>query len=309
MNSGIIAIVGRANVGKSTLLNRIVGEKVSIVSPVAQTTRNMIRAVHTAERGQLVFLDTPGMHRAEGQLGKLMNKMARRSAEGVDRILLVLDVSCAPREEDRGWIRRLCRQKVPVTIALNKSDLSESHESEYRKLWKDLEEPTRDGTADPETTGSSSRPATEWIEISARSGSGVDALTSAFFESLPEGPLLFPEELLTDFPRKLAIADIIREKLYAYLRDELPHAVAVHVNKLIEDDEKWTIEADIYVNRSSQKGIVLGAKGRQLREVKRKAARELEEIFERPIDLNLWVTVQKDWTKNFWILKRLGYTP
>lgn len=307
MTSGIIAIVGRANVGKSTLLNRMVGEKVSIVSPVAQTTRNMIRAVHTEERGQLVFLDTPGMHKAEGQLGKLMNKMARKSADGADRILLVLDASAPPREEDRGWLRRLSRQDAPVTVALNKSDVSSSHADAYRELWRELEAAHREHAADDDTGAALTVP--EWYATSAQTGEGVGELVSALFNGVPEGPPLFPEELLTDFPRRLAIADVIREKLFAYLRDELPHSVAVHVDKLTEDGDTWHIEADVYVNRSSQKGIVLGARGRQIREVKRKAVKDLEEMFERTIDLSIWVKVEKDWTKNFWILKRLGYAP
>ena len=309
MNSGIISIVGRANVGKSSLLNRILGEKVSIVSPVAQTTRNMIRAVHTEERGQLVFLDTPGIHKAEGQLGKLMNKMARRSADGADRILLVLDASARPWDEDQGWMRRLSRQPIPTTIALNKSDLANPHAEAYRKLWTESAETGAQTAEHDESVEKPTCPPPEWIATSAQSGSGVDLLTSRLFDGVPEGPHLFPEDLLTDFPRKLAIADVIREKLFAYLKDELPHSVAVHIDKLIEGDERWTIDGDIYVNRSSQKGIVLGAKGRQLREVNRKATQELEEMFERKITLNLWVTVQKDWTKNFWILKKLGYTP
>lgn len=288
----IVAMVGRANVGKSTLINRILGEKVSIVSPVAQTTRNKIRGVLTEPRGQLVFYDTPGVHKAQSDLGKLMNRIARSSVGGCDIAMLVLDGAQPLRDEDTGWIKRLSRSEMPVLVVVNKSDLGTRHEGELKACW--------DAAAE-------SKQPLAWLQTSAREGHGVDKLLEILFQNALPGPQLFPEELLTDFPRKLAISDVIREKLNCELRDELPHAIAVFVKTFEEQADTWRIVADIYVNRSSQKGIVIGEKGRLLRRVKRQAVQDIEKMFDKKIDLDLWVKVQKDWTRNFWILRQLGY--
>lgn len=288
----IVAMVGRANVGKSTLINRILGEKVSIVSPVAQTTRNKIRGVLTEPRGQLVFYDTPGVHKAQSDLGKLMNRIARSSVGGCDIAMLVLDGAQPLRDEDTGWIKRLSRSEMPVLVVVNKSDLGTRHEGALKACW--------DAAAE-------SKQPLAWLQTSAREGHGVDKLLEILFQNALPGPQLFPEELLTDFPRKLAISDVIREKLNCELRDELPHAIAVFVKTFEEQADTWRIVADIYVNRSSQKGIVIGEKGRLLRRVKRQAVQDIEKMFDKKIDLDLWVKVQKDWTRNFWILRQLGY--
>lgn len=292
---GIVALVGRANVGKSTLMNRLLGEKVSIVSPVAQTTRNLVRGILTEQRGQLVFLDTPGVHRARHDLGKLMNRIARASAQGADMTLLLVDVSSRPREEDTGWMRKLIKAKAPCIVACNKSDLGGGQGDEYREAWKALAEDAAGGAAQL------------WLNISALTGRGVDELLDALFESAPPGPALFPEDVLTDFPRNWAIADIVREKLFALLREELPHAVAVRVDAVEEREGAWSVKADILVDKPSQKAIVIGNKGRVLRTVRRQAEAELSEMYERKVALNLWVKVQKHWAKNHWTLKQLGY--
>lgn len=309
---GMVAIIGRANVGKSSLINAILGEKVSIVSPIVQTTRNAVRGILTDDARQLVFVDTPGIHKSQSNLGQVMNKMARASVEGTDVALLVVDGSETAREEDLGWISRLLRETIPVVVAINKTDLvAGKPPADWPAVWKNvvaekmaarLNDPTNDDTADL----SAREP--EWFSVSATTGQGIPALVNALAARMPVGELLFPEEMLSDYPRKLAIADLIREKLFANLRDELPHAVAVWVESLDETpDGGWDIRAIVYVMKDSQKGIVLGEKGRLLRKVKRSSTAELSAIYERPINLDLWVKVEKKWSDNFWLLKKFGY--
>jgi len=314
--SGIIALVGRANVGKSTLVNRILGEKVSIVSDVAQTTRNLIRAIWTEGRGQLVFLDTPGVHKAKHDLGRIMNQTARAAAEGTDVCLLVVDCSSRPRDEDEGWMCKLSKTERPAVLGLNKRDLGGKFLANYREMWEEAgcsqtaeEGPRSQIRRRPEAMAGQGAPASgeSCLEISASTGDGVDALVDLLFSLVPEGPPLFPGDILTDFPRKLNIGDVVREKLFAVLQQELPHAVAVRVNSIAEDEAVWEVEADILVNRPSQKGIVIGKKGRLLKRVCEQAEAELAEMYGHPVRLHLWVRVEKDWSKNFWVLKELGY--
>ena len=293
--SGLIAVVGRANVGKSTLLNQIVGEKVSIVSPVAQTTRSLIRAILTDPRGQLAFLDTPGVHKATYDLGRMMNRVARTAIEGVDAALLVVDASESPRQEDEGWIRRLTRHESPCVVALNKADRVATHADDFRKIWRDVcAEKTSSKTA-------------TWLTVSGLTGNGVDPLVSQLFEIVPEGPPLFPEDVLTDHPRKLAIADVVREKYFQLLRDELPHELAVEIDTIDEQEDRWEARGTIFVSKHSQKGIVVGNKGRLLKKVRVSSEKDLAEMYERPVSLDLWVKVEKNWNRNYFFLKRLGY--
>ena len=293
--AGVVAVVGRTNVGKSTLLNALLGEKVSIVSDTVQTTRNVIRAILTEERGQIVFLDTPGVHKAEGDLGKNLNKMARSAIGGADAALLVLDASSKIWMEDEGWMRRLMKDETPCVILLNKTDLGTLHLESYKERWAEV-------AAEKE---SALKPV--WIEGSALDGGGLPELSSALFDLMPEGPLLFPEEILTDYPRKLNMADVIREKYFERLHDELPHCLAVWIEEIEETPAKWTIQAVVYVERHSQKGIVIGAKGRLLKSVQYQAEKELAEMYGVKVKVKLWVKVEKDWRKNFFFLKKLGY--
>jgi GTP-binding protein Era len=295
LRAGLIAVVGRANVGKSSLVNRLLGEKISIVSPVAQTTRNMIRGVLTEPRGQLVFMDTPGVHKTSQDLGRLMNRRARAAVEGSDVALLVLDSSQPPREEDDGWMRRLAGEDIAVFAALNKHDLGGRYAADFPRRW------------DSRAAGPAPARPVRWFPVSALTGEGVEALLQALFDQVPIGPALFPDDVLTDFPRKLAIADMIREKMIPHLRDELPHCVAPMVEEIVEQPDGWHIRALLYVNKASQKGIVIGEKGRMLRKIKRSAEKELSALYEVPVSLDLWVKVEKDWSKNFWMLKKLGY--
>lgn len=293
--AGIVAIVGRTNVGKSTLVNHLLGEKVSIVSDTVQTTRNLIRAILTEPRGQIVFLDTPGVHRAQGELGRNLNKTARSAVEGVDVILLVMDSAITPELEDDGWFRRIAREKIPSVFALNKNDRHPDRSAQYKALWEDIKAEKR----------SDQQPI--WASVSALQGAGMARLLDTLFKAMPEGPPLFPEDILTDYPRKLNIADVIREKLFLRLYHEIPHAVAVWVEDIEEQENKWMVDASIYVERHSQKGIVIGEKGRMLKWVREQAEKDLYEMYGVRIKLKLWVKVEQNWRKNFWMLKKLGY--
>jgi GTP-binding protein Era len=292
----VIGVVGRTNSGKSTLVNRLVGEKVSIVSPVVQTTRNTIRGILTEPRGQLVFMDTPGLHKSESVLGTLMNRMARQAAAGVDVILLVIDGSQPPQIEDEGWMRRVLVAEQPCVILLNQNDRQPFHAAAYAALWEKIQQEknlTRDLPR---------------IAASAMTGDGVAPLLDALFHlAVPHPDYLFPPDTATDFPRKLAIADVIREKLFVKLHQEVPHEIAVLVDQIEETPGAWQVSASILVNRPSQKPIVIGLKGRTLRYVHRAAEPELSALFDVKVSLTLWVKVEKNWMKNFWILRQLGY--
>ncbi len=292
---GLVAIVGRANVGKSTLLNALMQEKVSIVSPVPQTTRHMVRGVLTEARGQLVFLDTPGVHKAEHDLGRLMNRTARRSIEGVDMVLLVLDGESAPREEDEGWLRRLAKLGKPFQVVLNKAENGAPYKPRYQAVWETAVREA--GCAAP----------VAWLNVSALTGLNVDRLRDGLFDAMPVAELLFPEDMVSDFPRRWHIADVVREKLFEYLYDEIPHDVGVLVEKLAEHPDHLGADVLVYVDRPTQKGIVLGERGRQLKGVKWRAEHELTKVYEQPVRLNLWVKVEKNWARNHWILKQMGY--
>ncbi len=297
MKTGYVSIIGRPNAGKSTLMNAIVGEKVAITSDKPQTTRKRIVGVANVPGGQIAFLDTPGVHKAEYDLGRLMNRVARSSIEGTDLVLLVLDASVEPRREDEGWMRRLITQDTPVVAVLNKCDHPKLHRRLYEALWARVAaEKQAAKTAD-------------WLEVSALDGRGVPELVGHLFSKLSAGPMLFPDDVLTDFPRKLGIADVVREKYFEILREELPHALAVEIEEVEERADGWTARGTIFVEKNSQKGIVLGNKGRLLKSVKQKAEKDLAEMYGHPVSLELWVTVEPGWTRNFWMLKRLGYAP
>jgi len=294
--AGMVAVVGAANAGKSSLINRMLGEKVSIVSPVPQTTRNLVRGIHTEARGQIVFLDTPGVHQGRKTLNKHMNKVARASTEGTDAVMLVVDRSEAPALEVDGWFRKLAvPERPPLLVILNKNDRDKNHAQAYRQLHAAI---------DAEMPGAQPP---EWFEISAATGFGVELLMNRLFELMPPGPHLFPEDMISDFPRKLAIGDIIREKYFMRLHQELPHSLAVWVEYLIETEGEWRVEAHVYVRQNSQKGMVIGNKGRLMKEVRGEAATEIAEVYGVKVKLDIIVKVLKDWDKNFWILRKLGY--
>ncbi len=294
----MVAVVGRTNSGKSTLVNRLVGEKVSIVSGMEQTTRNRIRGILTESRGQLVFLDTPGAHKAENELGTLMNKMARGAGENADILLIVFDASAPVRMEDEGWMSRAAFSEIPTYFLLNKADAPTYDPMPFKAAWQRTQEAKGTSRKIP------------WLELSADKGEGCDMLLEALFADAPEMPeLLFPEDIVSDFPRKLAIADIVREKLIRRLYQEVPHQLGVRVEKIEEEpDGAWTVNVTIFVNRASQKGMVIGPKGRTLRAMKRSAEPEIAEAYGLTgCTIIPFVRVEPKWFKNHFILKELGY--
>ncbi len=301
----VVGVVGRTNAGKSTVVNRLVGEKVSIVSPVEQTTRNTIRGIVEDPRGQLVLLDTPGLHKAVGHLGKLLNGMARASSAGVDILLVLFDAAHEPQLEDDGWMRRVAKEApAKCVFALNKCDRSPFYETMFRDLWRevlaDRAAAAREDAPPP--------PEPVWVKACGIRPNGCDALMDALFGLAEPGPALFPEDIVTDYPRKLAIADVIREKLLQRLHDELPHEIGVVVADVDERRRSsWDVAATIYVNRPSQKGIVIGPGGSLIKAVRMSAEPELSDIFGVRVRLELWVKVVPNWMKNNRILAEMGY--
>ncbi|MEG1480288.1 MAG: GTPase Era [Kiritimatiellia bacterium] len=298
LKAATVAVVGRTNSGKSTLVNRLVGEKVSIVSPVEQTTRNRIRGILTEARGQLVFLDTPGLHKAESELGTLMNRMARGAGEGSDLLLIIFDASSPVQMEDEGWMARAAFSETPTFFILNKSDAPSFNPMPFKAAWTRI------------LTEKKSERKVPWLEISADQGNGCDALLEILFSYAIETPeLLFPEEIVSDYPRKLSIADIIREKLIRHLFQEVPHELGVRVDTLIENpDNTWDIGVTLFVNRASQKGMVIGNKGRTLRAMRRSAEPEIMAAYDLAgCTITPFVRVEPKWFKNHFILKELGY--
>ena len=301
-----VGVVGRTNAGKSTVVNQMVGEKVSIVSPVEQTTRNTIRGIVEDPRGQLVLLDTPGLHKAVGPLGKLLNGMARASSAGVDILLVVFDAAHEPQLEDEGWMSRVARERPEkVVFALNKCDRSPFYETMFRDAWKNVDR--REGAAET-FAARPAPPEPVWVTCCGIRKGGCDALMDALFDLAEPGPALFPEDVVTDYPRKLAIADVVREKLLQRLRDEVPHEVGVVVKDLYEDRKRgWDVAVTIYVNRPSQKGIVIGPRGSLLKAVRQSAEPELSDMFGVKVRLELWVKVEPNWMKNGRLLAEMGY--
>ncbi|NLB68315.1 MAG: GTPase Era [Lentisphaerae bacterium] len=296
-HAGIVAVVGRTNSGKSTLMNRIIGEKISIVSPVVQTTLNIVRGILTDSRGQLVLIDTPGLHKSRSALGSLMNKKARSASEGADVVLLVIDGSRRPQLEDEGWFHRLVESEVTVITFLNKSDRG-SMEQDYLDLYKEIiTEKTMKGP-----------PNFMWFKGSARTGEGVDELVSGIFKLLPSGPLLFDEDMLTDYPRKLAVADVIREKFFLTLHSELPHSIGVQVDEISENKKgKTIVRATVFVKRNSHKGIVIGSGGRNLKSIQKAAEKDLVEVLDSEVSVDIWIKVQENWDQNLSYLKQMGH--
>ena len=306
--AAIVGVVGRTNAGKSTLVNRMVGEKVTIVSPVEQTTRNTIRGIVEDPRGQLVLLDTPGLHKAVGPLGKLLNGMARASSAGTDILLVVFDAAHEPQLEDEGWMRRVAKEQPEKCVfALNKCDRSPFYETMFRDLWNTVMR-ERDAVAikcDPPARTASHEPI--WVKACGVRPGGCDALMDALYGLAEPGPALFPDDIVTDYPRKLAIADVVREKLIQHLHDEVPHEVGVLVEDLDEREGRWNVAVTIYVNRPSQKGIVIGQRGCNLKAVRMSAGTELSDMFGVKVNVELWVKVEPNWMKNNRLLAEMGY--
>lgn len=296
-HSGMASIVGRPNVGKSTLLNKILGEKVAIVSKVPQTTRNQVRGIYTDERGQIVFVDTPGIHRGRDQLDKFMNQSAYGTAHEADVIIHVVDANDHVGQEEEELIAQLNSLKAPIILVLNKIDLKGRAIPEYFTLWEKV-------TGKP----IQENPRMTILPVSGKDGTNVKKLIELVFELLPEGDNLYPEDTICDVPQQMVFADIIREKLYDLLADELPHAIAVVIESVEPRQNKVThIRALILVERDTQKSIVIGKGGSLLKKAGTMARRELEDLLDGKVFLEIYVKSQKDWRDNPSLLQEMGY--
>lgn len=304
----VVGVVGRTNAGKSTLVNALVGEKVSIVSPVEQTTRNTVRGIVSDPRGQLVLLDTPGLHKAVGTLGTLLNRMARRSAAGTDVTCVVFDAAQEPQLEDIGWMQRIAKEKPEkVVFVLNKADKSPFFETMFRDAWKEAIESAASAEADRSDTDGSVSCLPVWVKSISTTEGGAKSVLDALFDFAEEGEKLFDDDIVTDYPRKLAIADTIREKFLSRLHQELPHELGIIVRKLVDEGSRWCVEAEVLVNRPSQKPIVIGKAASVIKNVRKAAEKELKEIFGLKVELELWVKVEPNWMKNQKLLAEMGY--
>lgn len=299
LKSGTVSIVGRPNVGKSTLLNSIVGEKVSITSQIPQTTRQQIRGIYTDERGQIVFIDTPGLHLGGDRLDKFMNKSSLDAIHGVDVVIHMVDTTRQVGQEEKYVVSRLKNVKTPIIVGLNKVDVGKGkYLAEYIKLWED-------------TTGKTVQELSNitLLPLSALNGTNVEKLLDLLFEQLPQGPLLYPEDIITDMPQRLAMADLIREKLFHLTREEVPHSIAVRIERVAPKKGKVLhIKALIMVERDTQKEIVIGKKGAVLKEVGTQARVDLEDLLEQKVFLELYVKSAKNWRDDPIQLEEMGYT-
>ncbi|HEY8346641.1 MAG TPA: GTPase Era [Symbiobacteriaceae bacterium] len=306
--SGFCCIVGRPNVGKSTLLNAFLERKLAIMSDKPQTTRNRILGVYNRPGVQVVFLDTPGIHKPLHKLGEYMNRVATSTIPEVDVVLFMVDgTSPAPGEGDRYVAEAVARARKPTILVVNKMDkVKRSQWYAVMDAYKALEDPEVRG-ADP----ASGSPRIEWLDvvpISALTHRNVDALLELVVRQMPPGPRYYPEDMVTDQPERFIISEFIREKILELTRDEVPHSVAVDVEQ-IERRPNGTVyvAASIYVERESQKGIIIGAKGSMLREIGTRARLELEQLLGSKIYLDLFVKVREDWRNRLSVLRSLGY--
>jgi len=290
--AGYVAIIGRPNVGKSTLLNRLLGQKLSIVSPRPQTTWNRILGIKSLPGVQIIFLDTPGIHRAEQRFNREMVRAAHRALGEADLVLWMVDAEAPETPDDLMILESLREAKAPIFLLINKVD----------RVAKDLLLPLIDRFRER-------LPFREIIPISATAGDNVDALEALLVRDLPEGHPFFPEDQLTDRSERFIIAELIREQAFHLLRQELPYAVAVTVEQVREREGRDLVDvgATLYVEKESQKGIVIGAGGQMLKKVGQRARREIEALLGRQVNLQLRVAVREGWRKDAAALRELGY--
>lgn len=290
--SGFVALVGRPNVGKSTLVNQLVGQKIAIMSDKPQTTRTRIRGVLTRDEGQIVFLDTPGIHKPEHRLGEYMIDTAEQSMRDVDVIAFVVDASVAFTESDEKVLQMIKGTRSPVILVLNKVDVTPKDKLltriEFLRKQHDF---------------------AHIVPVSGATGDQVDVLTRLLFDMLPTGPFFYPPDVVTDNPEQFVIAELIREKVLLLTREEIPHSIAVSIEQLEYRGEKQSlyIHAIIYTERDSQKGILIGKSGEMLKRVGTLARRDIENLLGTKAFLELWIKVKKDWRNQEHLLRNFGF--
>ncbi len=290
MKSGFVTIVGRPNVGKSTLLNAIINKKISIVSPKAQTTRNNIQGIYHGEDTQIVFLDTPGIYQAKVKLGQEMDKMAYNAMKDIDALVLVVDSSVPYSDQDEFLLSKLNNVTVPFFIVMNKIDLVTIDEiTKIKQIYQDR------------------FPSAKLIETVANERFNVDTLIKELEAVLPEGPAYYDDETITDQDEVFQIKEIIREKALRTLKDEVPHAIAVYMNNIEWEEDPIDIRATIIVEKESQKGIVIGKGGKMIKSIGTKARKDIEDLLGQHVYLELYVKVREDWRNQDSALKEFGY--
>lgn len=290
--SGFAAIIGRPNVGKSTLMNHLIGQKIAITSRKPQTTRNRIQTVYTCERGQIVFLDTPGIHKAKNKLGEYMVNVAQRTFQDADVILWLVEASDYIGAGEQHIAQQLKKAKLPVILVMNKVDKVEKKEiagfiEAYRKILDFA----------------------EIVPVSALRSVNLDTLLDCIFKYLPYGPQFYDEDTVTDQPQRQIVAEMIREKALRCLEEEIPHGIAVTIEGMKERPEGGIVDIDatIICERDSHKGIIIGKQGAMLKKIGSQARTEIEKMLEEKVNLKLWVKVKKDWRDSDFLIKNFGY--
>ena len=289
--SGFVSIIGRPNVGKSTFVNRVIGHKIAIMSDKAQTTRNKIQGVMTRDDAQIIFIDTPGIHKPKHKLGDYMMRVAKNTLAEIDAIMFMVNVNEDIGRGDEYIMEMLKNVKTPIFLVLNKIDLVHPDtlmpKIEQYQSYMDF---------------------TDIIPISALEGLNVDHFIDVLKSFLPEGPKYYPDNQISDHPEQFVVSEIIREKILHLTSEEIPHAIGVNVDRMIkEDEDRVRIEATIYVERDSQKGIVIGKGGKKLKEVGKRARRDIEMLLGSKVYLELWVKVQRDWRNKVNFIRQIGY--
>lgn len=290
--SGFVTLIGRPNVGKSTLMNRLIGQKIAITSDKPQTTRNRIQTVYTSDEGQIVFVDTPGIHKAKNKLGDYMVNVAERTLSEVDVILWLVEPSNFIGAGERHIMEQLQKTRTPVILVINKADTVKREEilpyiDNYRKQM-DFQ---------------------EIVPVSALKGDNTDTLVSCIMKYLPYGPAFYDEDTVTDQPMRQIVAELIREKALRLLEEEIPHGIAVSIEKLQYRKDLCDIEATIVCERDSHKGIIIGKGGSMLKRIGSAARPDIEDLLEQHVNLQLWVKVKKDWRDSDFLMKNFGYNP
>ncbi len=289
--SGFISIVGRPNVGKSTLLNYIMGEKLSIVSNKPQTTRNNIQTILTGDDYQMIFVDTPGIHKPKHKLGEFMVNAAKESTKDVDLVLFLTNPDDEIGRGDKFILETLKSKKCPVFLVLNKVD-----------------ENTQDRVAKSLAMYSEAFEFDEIIPISAIKGKNVDTLLELMKKAMPEGPKYYPDDMITDVQEKFVVSEIVREKALRCLRDEVPHGIAVDIIQMKQKENgTYHIEVDLICEKDSHKGIIIGKNGQTLKRIGETSRYELERFLHAKVNIKIWVKVRKEWRDNQLLLKELGY--
>ena len=288
--SGFVAIVGRPNVGKSTLMNLLVGQKIAITSPVSQTTRNRLRGILTTDEAQIIFVDTPGIHKPHHQLGKVLVQNARTAIRSVDLVLFVVDGSVESGGGDRYIVEILSNTEVPVILGLNKLDEQPEDSVLIDRTYEQIVNP-------------------QWpvVKFSALTGEGVESLQKLLVEHLEVGPYYYPPDLVTDQPERFIMGELIREQILLLTREEVPHSVAIAIEVVEEEPKITRILASIHVERDSQKGILIGKSGSMLKSIGSAAREQIQKLIEGKVYLELFVKVQPKWRQSRTRLAELGY--